>query len=75
MVDRDHDLPVTTQCELLEVARSSVYYRPRPARGSDADLMRRIDEVHLQFPFLGSRRIVDELADQGPSSTASMCSD
>lgn len=65
MVDRDHDLPVTTQCELLKVARSSVYYRPRPARGSDADLMRRIDEIHLQFPFLGSRRIVDELADQG----------
>ncbi len=65
MVDREHDLPVTTQCELLQVARSTVYYQPRPPRGGDADLMRRIDEIHLQFPFLGSRRIVDQLGDQG----------
>lgn len=67
MIDRgpDRKVPVTRQCELLEVARSTVYYQPRPTRGSDLDLMRRIDEIHLQFPFLGSRRIVDQLAGQG----------
>lgn len=64
MIDRDDALPVVRQCELLDVARSTVYYQPTP-RGSDTDLMRRIDEIHLQLPFLGSRRIVDELADQG----------
>lgn len=64
MIDRDDALPVVKQCELLDVARSTVYYQPTP-RGSDTDLMRRIDEIHLQLPFLGSRRIVDELADQG----------
>jgi putative transposase len=65
MIDRDHDLPVVQQCELLDVARSTVYYRPAPPRGRDTDLMRRIDEIHLELPFLGSRRIVDELKDQG----------
>lgn len=65
MIDRGADLPVTTQCELLDVARSTVYYQPRPARGSDVDVMRRIDEIHLAWPFLGSRRIVDQLAGQG----------
>lgn len=65
MIDRDSELPVTTQCRLLCVARSSVYYRPKPAPAGDIDLMRRIDEIHLRLPFLGSRRIVDELADDG----------
>lgn len=65
MIDKDADLPVTAQCELLDVARSRVYYRPRPPRGSDLDVMRRIDEIHLKLPFLGSRRVVDQLADQG----------
>lgn len=65
MINRDHDLPVLTQCELLEVARSTVYYRRRSADRGDTDLMRRIDEIHLRLPFLGSRRIVDHLTDDG----------
>lgn len=65
MIDKTCDLPVVKQCELLQVARSTVYYRPRPARGSDVNLMARIDKIHLDLPFLGSRRIVDELAGQG----------
>lgn len=65
MIDRGGSLPVVKQCELLDVARSTVYYRPAPPPGSDTDLMRRIDAIHLRLPFLGSRRIADELADQG----------
>ena len=65
MIDKTEGLPVVKQWELLDVARSTVYYQPRPERGSDTDLMRRIDEIHLRFPFLGSRRIVDELAEEG----------
>lgn len=65
MIDREADLAVTTQCELLDVARSTVYYQRRPKPDSDTDLMRRIDEIHLRHPFLGSRRIVDALGDDG----------
>lgn len=65
MIDRDDTLPVTTQCRLLQVAHSSVYYQPVPVPRADLDLMRAIDEIHLQRPFLGSRRIVDALADDG----------
>lgn len=65
MIDRDQDLPVAAQCELLEVARSTVYYPCRSADRGDTDLMRRIDEIHLELPFLGSRRIVDHLTDDG----------
>lgn len=65
MIDRDERMPVTSQCELLDVARSTVYYQPKPTPAGDIDLMRRIDEIHLTHPFLGSRRIVDALADDG----------
>lgn len=65
MIDRDDPLPVTSQCELLEVARSTVYYQPTPTPQDDIDVMRRIDQIHLEYPFLGSRRIVDALAEAG----------
>ncbi len=60
------DLPVTRQCELLALPRSSVYY----ARGNTVDdpdlaLMRTLDELHLKYPFMGSRRLRDELEKQG----------
>lgn len=61
MVDRAHDLPVTRQCQLLSLNRSTVYYQPKPASDEDLKLMRRIDEMHLERPFYGSRRIRDWL--------------
>ena len=57
----DHPLPVVQQCRLLDVPRSSFYYRPAPVSGDDLELMRRIDAIHLDYPFLGSRRVQDEL--------------
>ena len=65
MIDRTHSLPVTRQCQLLNLNRSSVYYRPTGASDDDLRLMRRIDEMHLQRPFYGSRRIRDWLQDEG----------
>ena len=65
MIDANSALPVRGQCRLLEVARSTAYYRPAPVPEEDLRLMRMIDEVHLQRPFLGSRRMVDELEDRG----------
>jgi putative transposase len=65
MIDRTHSLPVTRQCQLLDLARSSVYYQPPGVSDEDLRLMRRIDEMHLQRPFYGSRRIRDWLQDEG----------
>ena len=65
MIQQDHDLPLTRRCVLLGVARSTAYYRPKPIGDGDLELMRLIDEIHLQYPFYGSRRLRNELEDLG----------
>ena len=65
MTDRSHSLSVTKQCQLLELNRSTVYYRPKEISKQQLHLMRLIDEVHTKYPFYGSRRIRDWLEDQG----------
>jgi putative transposase len=54
-----HELPKSRRCELLDVARSTAYYRPTPICDDDLRMMRLIDEIHLELPFYGSRRIRD----------------
>jgi hypothetical protein len=51
MIDREHDLPIVQQAEALNVSRSSVYYLPRPVPEADLAIMRRLDQLHLEFPF------------------------
>jgi putative transposase len=65
MIDRSHDLPITRQARMLNVSRGSVYYLPRPPSAADLALMRRIDELHLDFPFAGSRMLRDLLIAEG----------
>jgi putative transposase len=65
MIDRDHPLPLTRQSEILELSRSSLYYEAVPTSARDLELMRLIDEIHLKYPFMGSRGIRDELQDGG----------
>jgi putative transposase len=65
MIDRTHDLPVARQCRILELARSTAYYAPRPTSLADLALMRRIDELHLEYPFAGSRMLRDMLRREG----------
>jgi putative transposase len=66
LVDRtDHQMSIVTQCRLLRVARSTLYYRPAPASEDDLRLMRRIDEQYLATPFYGSRRMVAFLRREG----------
>ena len=65
MIDRTHDLPVTRQCQILELARSTAYYEPVPTSSEDLVLMRRIDELHLEHPFAGSRMLRDLLRQKG----------
>ena len=65
MIEPEHQLSITKQAEVLEISRSSVYYRPRPVSDPDLMLMRKIDELHLNYPFAGSRMLRDMLAQQG----------
>jgi len=65
MIDPEHDLPIQKQAEVLDISRSTAYYRPRPVSESDLWLMRQIDELHLNYPFAGSRMLRDLLGQQG----------
>jgi putative transposase len=65
MIDREHELPLTRQSEILELSRSSLYYRAVPVNPRDLEIMKHIDEIHLKYPFMGSRSIRDELRDRG----------
>ena len=65
MIDREHDLPITRQAEALCVSRSSIYYLPRPMPEADLAIMRRLDRLHLEFPFAGARMLKGLLAAEG----------
>src|ERR1035437_9142065 len=65
MIDREHDLPITKQTEVLKIRRGSVYYLPRPVSSADLAIMRRLDQLHLEFPFAGSRMLRGLLAAEG----------
>ncbi|WP_157035679.1 IS3 family transposase [Sphingobium chungbukense] len=65
MIDRSHSLPLSRQVRELGISRGSVYYLPRPVSVADLTIMRRIDELHLEFPFAGSRMLRDLLRQEG----------
>jgi putative transposase len=65
MIDRGGELSVKRQAELLDLSRANVYYRPRPVSERDLKLMRRIDELHLEAPFYGARKIAAQLQREG----------
>ena len=65
MIDRGSKVSVKRQAQLLELSRSSVYYQPRPISERDLRLMRRIDELHLEAPFYGSRKLAEQLKREG----------
>ena len=65
MIDREHGLSVTKQAEVLNISRGSVYYLPRPVPEADLKIMRRLDELHLEFPFAGARMLRYFLAAEG----------
>ena len=65
MIDRAHDLPIAKQAEALNISRGSGYYLPRPVPEADLAIMRRIDKLHLEFPFAGSRMLRGLLAAEG----------
>ncbi len=65
MIDRTHKLPITQQAKLLSISRGSVYYKPKPLSSETQGLMNRIDRLHLELPFAGSRMLRDLLRREG----------
>jgi putative transposase len=65
MIDRSHDLPLVRQAALLRLSRSSLYYEPQPVPEADLAIMRRVDALHLDYPFAGSRMLRDLLRSEG----------
>ena len=65
MIDHSHQLPVARQSQQLGISRGSIYYLPRPISSADLAIMRRIDELHMAYPFAGSRMLRDLLGREG----------
>jgi len=65
MIDWNHALSRSRQAEVLDLSRASLYYDPVPTSEADLKLMRRIDELHLELPFCGSRLLRDLLVGEG----------
>jgi putative transposase len=65
MIERDSPISVKRQAQLLDLSRSSVYYVARSLPERDLKLMRILDELHLKWPFYGSRKLTRELQNQG----------
>ena len=65
MIDRSHALPVRRQCTMLSLSRSTAYYDRKETSMADLALMRRMDELHLEYPFAGSRMLRDLLKGEG----------
>ena len=65
MIDRAHDLPIARQAKVLNISRGAVYYKPRSVSIEDLAIMRRLDELHLEHPFMGARMLRDMLNREG----------
>ena len=65
MINPEHDLAISRQAKLLDISRSSVYYVPRAISETDLSLMRRLDELHLEHPFMSARMLKREFAQEG----------
>lgn len=65
MIDRDHPLSISKQAKLVNISRGSIYYQAKPVDAEALRLMRKIDELHLEFPFMGARMLKDQLNMQG----------
>ena len=73
MIDRTHDLPLARQAALLQLSRSSLYYEPQPVPEAELVIMRRIDALHLDYPFAGAGCCVTCCVAKASSSAVRRC--
>lgn len=64
MISSEEELSISSQCELLDIPRSSFYYIPEPVSDEELSLMKLIDQCYLELPYYGTRRIKDWLYDE-----------
>ena len=62
MIDRTSKISIKSQCALLNLPRSTAYYKPVEVSEAELELMRRIDKLHLEYPFAGSRMVIKSAA-------------
>lgn len=66
LIESNHEkIPISRQCELLEISRSGYYYEPRPIGAETISLMNRIDEIYTDKPYYGYPRITKQLRREG----------
>jgi len=65
MIDRNHPLSISKQAKLVNISRGAVYYQSKAVASDDLKLMRKLDELHLEYPFMGVRMLRDQLDMQG----------
>ena len=65
MINRTHGLPIVRQCQILDLSRATAYYQPMPVSAAELVLRRRIDALHLAYPFAGARMLRDFLRRDG----------
>lgn len=65
MIEKSSTVSLARQCQMLEISRSSLYYKPAPVSENDLRLMKLIDGIHLNHPYFGTRRICEKLCDMG----------
>ena len=65
MIEKNNSVSLTRQCQILEISRSSIYYKPVPVNETDQRLMKLIDAIHLNHPYFGTRRICEKLCEIG----------
>jgi putative transposase len=65
MIAPQSQLSISWQAGVLGISRGSVYYQPRPASDADLKLMHRIDKLHMELPFAGSRMLQGLLMQEG----------
>ena len=65
MIDATYALPISRQAQLAGISRGSVYYVSKPVGAADLVLMRRLDALHLEHPFMGARMLRDQLNREG----------
>src|SRR5258708_36640969 len=75
MIRPAHDLAITKQAKALNISRGSVYYLPRPVPEADLAIMRRLDRLHLELPFAGSRDAARPAGCRGGQDRPSSCED
>ena len=75
MIDKEKNISINHQCNLLHIHRSGLYYKPRPEKEENLLLMRMLDEQYFKTPFYGYRKLTKWLSEKGFAVTKPLCTE